>query len=60
MLAKHVAVRRDDENAAPTIEGDDAVRNETSKVMPRSLTVSGLDSAPSDLAHAPPAPPPPA
>ena len=38
--ASKVAVRLDDENPAPTIEGDDdADRDETSYVMPRSLTM---------------------
>eukprot|EP00964_Phaeocystis_antarctica_P094036 scaffold60806_cov60-Phaeocystis_antarctica.AAC.1 len=37
--AARVAVRLFDENPAPSIEGDDADRVETSNVMPRSLTV---------------------
>ena len=65
--AKKVAVRRDDENAAPTIEGDDADRNETSKVMPRRLTVHIRPSfrtvrprtcLPTPPAHVPPGPTP--
>jgi len=39
--AKKVAVRRDDENAAPTIEGDDADRNETSKVNEKPAAAPG-------------------